>query len=112
MLRPGRFDCIIPVGGLDHAGRRTVFEYYLAGTNCGEVDVDGIVSMMPMFTPADMEFLFQKVTHAAFEKEYHRGTDYRIGTEDFVEALQDVKPTLTDEVLAEFHEDCEQYTRA
>jgi len=111
LLRPGRFDCIIPVGGLDHAGRRTVFEHYLAGTNYGEVDVDRIVSLMPMFTPADTEFLFQKVTHAAFEKEYHRGTDYRVGTEDFLEALQEVKPTLTDEVLAEFHEDCAQYTR-
>jgi len=111
LLRPGRFDCIIPVGGLDHDGRRTVFEHYLAKTNFGDVDVDGVVSLMPMFTPADMEFLFQKVTHTAFQKEYHQGTDYRITTGDFLEALHDVKPTLTEEVLAEFHEDCERYTR-
>jgi hypothetical protein len=30
MLRPGRFDCVIPVGGLDRKGRTTILEYYLS----------------------------------------------------------------------------------
>ncbi len=36
LLRPGRFDCIIPVGGLDEDGRRTVLEYYLSRLNTEE----------------------------------------------------------------------------
>jgi transitional endoplasmic reticulum ATPase len=28
LLRHGRFDCIIPVGDLDEAGRKTILEYY------------------------------------------------------------------------------------
>jgi transitional endoplasmic reticulum ATPase len=33
LLRLGRFDCIIPVGGLDAQGRRTIFEYYLSSVH-------------------------------------------------------------------------------
>jgi transitional endoplasmic reticulum ATPase len=111
LLRPGRFDCIIPVGGLDDTTRRTIFEYYLSKTNHGEVDVDGIVSSIPMFTPAEIEFLFQKVTQTAFEREYTKGEDYRVSTETFLEALPHIRPTLTDEVVEEFEEDCTKYTR-
>ena len=32
LLRPGRFDCIIPVGGMSADERKTILEYYLAQT--------------------------------------------------------------------------------
>jgi SpoVK/Ycf46/Vps4 family AAA+-type ATPase len=35
LLRPGRFDCIIPVGSLDDRSRQTIFEHYLSNTNRG-----------------------------------------------------------------------------
>jgi transitional endoplasmic reticulum ATPase len=111
LLRPGRFDCIIPVGGLDAQGRRTIFEHYLAKTNRGEVDVDRIVPMIPLFTPADIEYLFQRVTQDAFELEYVRGEDYRLTTETFLEMIPKVRPTLTPEIIQEFRQDCIDYTR-
>ena len=111
LLRPGRFDCIIPVGGLDDQGRRTIFEYYLSNTNRGETDVEKIISMIPLFTPADIEYLFQKVRQYAFEKEYAKGEDYRVTTETFVEIIPEVRPTLTNEIIEEFERDCDRYTR-
>ena len=57
LLRPGRFDCIIPVGGLDDQGHQTIFEYYLSSANHNNVDVSDIIFMMPFFTPADIEYL-------------------------------------------------------
>ncbi len=111
LLRPGRFDCIIPVGGLDDQGRRTIFEHYLSNTNRGDVDVDRIVSMIALFTPADIEYLFQKVRQFAFEREYVNGKDYRVTTETFLEIIPQVPPTLTDEIIEEFEEDCVRYTR-
>mgnify|MGYP000945609527 CR=1 FL=1 len=111
LLRPGRFDCIIPVGGMDHLGRKTIFEHYLSRTNYGDVDVDSIVSLMPLFTPADIEYLFQKVTQAAFEKELALGRDFRLTTDIFLETLPRVRPSLTEEVIREFQEDCAQFTR-
>jgi SpoVK/Ycf46/Vps4 family AAA+-type ATPase len=111
LLRPGRFDCIIPVGGLDDQGRRTIFEHYLSNTNRGNIDVDKIVSMIALFTPADIEYLFQKVRQLAFEREYVEGDDYRVTTETFVEMIRKVPPTLTDEIIEEFEQDYAHYTR-
>ena len=102
LLRPGRFDCVIPVGGLDDQGRRTIFEHYLPDTNQGDVDVDRIISIIPLFTPADIEYLFQKVRQNAFEREYAKGEDYRVTTETFLEMIPKVRPTLTDEIIEEF----------
>jgi transitional endoplasmic reticulum ATPase len=111
LLRPGRFDCIIPVGGLDNQGHRTIFEHYLASTNLGEVDLDRVVAMTPLFTPADIEYLFQKVRQHAFEQEYVRQQEYLVTTETFLEIIPQVRPSLTDEIIKEFEEDCERYTR-
>jgi len=111
LLRPGRFDCIIPVGGLDEQGRRTIVEYYLGQTNHGQVNIEAIVAAIPYFTPADIEFLFQKVTQTAFERELLQGADYQVTTETFLEIIPELKPTLTDDVIKEFEEDCANYTR-
>jgi SpoVK/Ycf46/Vps4 family AAA+-type ATPase len=111
LLRPGRFDCIIPVGGLDDEGRRTIFEHYLSTTNRGEVDTDKIISMIPWFTPADIEFLFQKVKQAAFERELDRGENYLVTTRTFEELIPEVRPTLTDQIVGEFEEDSREFTR-
>jgi transitional endoplasmic reticulum ATPase len=111
LLRPGRFDCIIPVGGLDGEGRLTVFEYYLSKTNHGEVDLDKILSAIPFFTPADIEYLFQKVSQHAFEREYVVGKDYRISTRTFLEIIPTIKPSLTEDIIAELEQDSLKYTR-
>jgi SpoVK/Ycf46/Vps4 family AAA+-type ATPase len=111
LLRPGRFDCVIPVGGLDDEGRRTVFEHYLSKTNRGEVDLDKILPAIPFFTPADIEYLFQKLTQHAFEREYLVGKDYKITTATFLEIIPTVRPTLTEDIINEFRQDCLDYTR-
>jgi transitional endoplasmic reticulum ATPase len=70
LLRPGRFDCIIPVGGLDEDGRRTILEHYLSKLHTQDIDLNLIVKMTSRFTPADIEYLFQQVAQFAFEQEY------------------------------------------
>jgi transitional endoplasmic reticulum ATPase len=111
LLRPGRFDCIIPVGGLDSEGRRTIFRHYLSKTNHGEVDPDKILPVIPFFTPADIEYLFQKVTQHAFEREYVVGKDYRISTRTFLEIIPTIRPTLTEDIINELEQDAQDYTR-
>jgi SpoVK/Ycf46/Vps4 family AAA+-type ATPase len=111
LLRPGRFDCIIPVGNLDEQSRRTIVEHYLSETNHGEVDVDRVVSMTCRFTPADIEYLFQKIKQEAFEREMANGADYLVTTDIFLELIPGISPTLNDEILREFEQDCEKFTR-
>lgn len=111
LLRPGRFDCVIPVGGLDDQGRRTIVEYYLTDTNHGEVDTDRLVEAIPLFTPADVEYLFQKVKQEAFEREYVKGEDFKVTTETILDLIPTVRPSLTEEIVHEFEADAVKFTR-
>jgi len=111
LLRPGRFDCIIPVGGLDEDGRRTILEQFLSKLNTGDVDVNLIVKMTSRFTPADIEYLFHQVAQYAFEQELASKQDYRVTTETFVEILPKIRPSLTEEIIEEFQKDSITYSR-
>lgn len=111
LLRPGRFDCIIPVGGLDEDGRRTILEHYLSRLNTEKIDLNFIIGMTSRFTPADIEYLFQQVAQFAFEQEYASKQDYRITTDAFVEILSKIRPSLTDELIEEFQRDSITYSR-
>jgi len=111
MLRPGRFDCIIPVGGLDREGRKTILEYYLAKLNTGNVDVERVVEMTSGFTPADIQYLFQQVAHFAFEQELASQEDYQVTAETFVHILPKVPASLSDDVLDEFTKDSVSFSR-
>jgi len=111
MLRPGRFDCIIPVGGLDKEGRTTILEYYLAKLNTGEVNVGQIVDMTSGFTPADIQYLFQQAAHFAFEQELASKQNYLVTAETFARILPKVPPSLSDAVIDEFKKDSVGFSR-
>jgi SpoVK/Ycf46/Vps4 family AAA+-type ATPase len=112
LLRPGRFDCIIPVGELDKSGRRTILEHYLSKLNTGEIDLDQIVEMTSGYTPADIEYLFYQVAQLAFEREYKNGQDYRVTIDTFLQIMPNLRPSLTNEMIEELHQDSITYSRA
>jgi SpoVK/Ycf46/Vps4 family AAA+-type ATPase len=111
LLRPGRFDCIIPVGALNEDERATILRHYLSRLNTGEVDVNRIIQMTNRFTPADMEYLFQQVAQFAFEQELETGKDYRVTTDTIFTIIPKIRPTLTEEVIMEFEKDSIAYSR-
>ena len=111
LLRPGRFDCIIPVGGLDEDGRRTILEHYLSKLHTQDIDLNLIVKMTSRFTPADIEYLFQQVAQFAFEQEYASRQDYRVTTDTFIQIITNLRPSLTDEIIEEFQKDSITYSR-
>ena len=111
MLRPGRFDCIIPVGGLDREGRETILDHYLSKLNTGQIDMERVVEMTSGFTPADIQYLFQQVAQSAFEQELASREDYRVTTETFIQIMPKVRPSLSDEIIEEFEKDSISYSR-
>jgi transitional endoplasmic reticulum ATPase len=111
LLRPGRFDCIIPVGALNEDERATILQYDLSKLNTGEVDLDRIIKMTNRFTPADLEYLFQQVAQYAFEQELTTKQDYRVTTDTIFEIIPKIRPTLTEEVIMEFEKDSIAYSR-
>jgi hypothetical protein len=111
LLRPGRFDCIIPVGFLDDDGRRTILQYHNARINVGDIDLDLIVKNTRHFTPADLEHLYQLIAQYVFDREYETGKDFAVTTECIMEKIGLVRPSLTDEVMPQFQEDVLTYSR-
>jgi SpoVK/Ycf46/Vps4 family AAA+-type ATPase len=111
LLRPGRFDCVIPVGALNEDERSTILQHYLSRLNTGEVDLDRIIKMTNRFTPADLEYLFQQVAQFAFEQELATRSDYRVTTDTIFEIIPKIRPTLTEEVIMEFEKDSIAYSR-
>src|SRR5512139_316068 len=112
LLRPGRFDCIIPVGDMDEAGRKTILEYYLSRLNTKGIDLDRIVGMTSRFTPADIEYLFQQVAQFAFEEEYASKHDYVVTTDTFLQIMPRIRPSLTEGMIEDFQKDSIAYARA
>jgi SpoVK/Ycf46/Vps4 family AAA+-type ATPase len=111
ILRPGRFDCIIPVGGLDDTGRKTILEYYLSKINAGNVDMDRIVEMTRGFTPADIQYLFQQIASFSFEMEVNSKNNYLVTTETFMNMEPKIVPSLSVDVLDEFEKDSAIFSR-
>ncbi|MEU6574821.1 GNAT family N-acetyltransferase [Streptomyces sp. NPDC046805] len=109
-LRPGRFDYLLPIGPPDATARAAIWQRYL-GPAAESVDVTRLVEASELFTPADIEFAARKGAQAAFEHEVvHRG-GRPASTEDFLVAIREIRPTLTDAMIRDFEEDMELYTR-
>jgi AAA+ superfamily predicted ATPase/GNAT superfamily N-acetyltransferase len=110
LLRPGRFDYVIPVGPPDATARAAIWARYL-GPNAESVDIDRLVAASEMFTPADIEFAARKGAQTAFEREIESRRGEPACTDDYLAAIADTRHTLTDEMVREFEEDIEQRTR-
>jgi len=111
LLRPGRFDAIIPVGGLSADERRTILENYLSRLNAGEIDIERIIKETSRFTAADIQYMFEQAAQFAFEQEIATNHDYRLSTEALLQILEKHRPSLTDEVIEEFEKDSVTYSR-
>jgi transitional endoplasmic reticulum ATPase len=112
LLRPGRFDCIIPVGGMKKDERRTVLQYYLSRVNAGEVDVEQINQQIARYTPADIQYLFERVAQLAFEQELANKQETFVTTETVMAIVKEITPTLTDEAIEAFEKDARTFSRS
>ncbi len=112
LLRPGRFDCIIPVGGLSPDERRTILEHYLSRLNTGKIDIDRIVEETTRCTPADIQYLFDQTAQFAFEQEIARKEDYKVDTATIIRIMSTIRPSLTPDIIEEFEKDSLAYARA
>jgi SpoVK/Ycf46/Vps4 family AAA+-type ATPase len=111
LLRPGRFDCIIPVGSLDDEGRKTILQHYNSKINARDINLDLIVSLTQNFTPADIGLLYQIIAQRSFEQEYEMKKDCVVTTEAIIAEISKFRPSLTHEMIEEFSQDVIKYSR-
>ena len=111
LLRPGRFDCIIPVGSPNADERRTILDFYLSRLNTGQIDRQRLVRDTARFTPADIQYLFEQVAQFAFEQEISKKEDFKVTTEGILQIMENMRPSLTDQIVEEFEKDSLEYAR-
>lgn len=113
-VRPGRFDYLIPVGPPDEKARTALWQRFAAKAGRSDVDIAALVARTGGFTPADIGHAARIAAQAAFEREVVSGTpDAQPGasTQDYLDALDSVRPTVTPDMLVAFAEDIEEFGR-
>jgi transitional endoplasmic reticulum ATPase len=110
-LRPGRFDYVLPVGPPDREAREAIWRRYVGEITDEPVDLDRLVEASELFTPADIEFAARKAAQRAFEREHFDQVRGRAGTEDFLTAIAETRPSLSTEVIESFQEDTRSFAR-
>ncbi len=111
-LRPGRFDYVLPVGPPDEAARAAMWRRYVQEITDLDVDFDALVEASERFTVADIEFAAGKAAQLAFESELFDAAESRATTDDFLAAIQQTRPTLTQETIETFEQDLKLFARS
>src|SRR6266566_2285750 len=100
-LRPGRFDYVLPVGPPDAEAREAIWKRYTEEITDQALDLRRLVAASELFTPADIEFAARKAAQMAFEREHFEGERHRATTAEFLAAIEQTKPTLSEEIVVD-----------
>ncbi|MFZ5852111.1 MAG: ATP-binding protein [Actinomycetota bacterium] len=111
LLRPGRFDYVIPIGPPDAAARAAIWQRYVDSMPHGGIELPAIVAASELFTPADIDFAARKAAQLVFERAVFGAGAPRAGTEDFLAAITATRRTLTPDMVAEFTADVDRHAR-
>jgi SpoVK/Ycf46/Vps4 family AAA+-type ATPase len=109
-LRHGRFDYVLPIGPPDETARAAMWQRHLDRTG-DTVDEAALVGASANFTPADIAHAARTVAQKTFECTVDTGERCYATTEDYLGILEVMRPTLTDEMVREFEEDIEAFSR-
>ena len=110
-MRHGRFDYLIPVGPPDEQARQAIWDRYLAAMPHAELDMEAIVAQSRLFTPADIEFAARRTAQLVFERVMFEHGEENTTTADVLRGIAETRPTLTQEIVAEFEQDIQDHAR-
>jgi transitional endoplasmic reticulum ATPase len=110
-LRHGRFDYIIPVGPPDEQARHAVWDRYLAVMPHADVDMAAVIDQSRLFTPADIEFAARRTAQLVFERVMFEDGEERTTTADILRGIAETRRTLTEQMVAQFEQDIQDYAR-
>ncbi|MGP8005685.1 MAG: GNAT family N-acetyltransferase [Acidimicrobiales bacterium] len=105
LLRPGRFDLIIPVGAPDEAERADLATELLSAGDPAEV-----ASRTAGFTPADFALVAQRSAQLAFDRALD-GSSPEVTPKDVLEAIGLTRPSVSPEAVEQFADEARQYSR-
>ncbi len=101
LLRPGRLDELVYVGTPDAKGREHILRIHTARMPlANDVDLTKIAEGTERFTGADLEDVVRRAGLSAIRKRGEEAQD--VCAEDFADALEDSRATVTPEMEAEY----------
>jgi len=105
LLRPGRFDLVIPVGAPDESERADLASEFLPAGDPKEV-----ATRTAGFTPADFALVAQRSAQRAFDRALAGGSQ-EIGADDILTAIDLTRPSVSREASLRFEEEALAYSR-
>jgi transitional endoplasmic reticulum ATPase len=103
-LRHGRFDYVLPIRPPDDQAREAMWTRHLEAAR-QEVAVADLVQATEGFTPADIEHAARTVAQRIFECTLDSGQRCNGTTDDYLEVISRIRPTLDETTVRAFAED-------
>jgi len=101
-IRPGRFDRLLYVPAPDVEARKAILEKHMHEVPSSGIDYDRLASMTQGFSGADLENLVGRAKIIAVKDSIGPRPDRPVGMNDFLSALEGVRPSLTPDLLANY----------
>lgn len=111
VVRPGRFDLVIPIGPPDPDARLALLTEMLGVIPGSAIDPEAMVEPTDGLTPADIESAIQRAAASAFRSVRHGDTAATITNSDLIEAIDSTVPTISEANRAAFVEESERFSR-
>lgn len=112
VLRPGRFDLVIPIGPPDDVARHALWTKFLSRLNSQEIKVNDLVKATEGFTPGDIELASQRAASIAFDRARNGVEPSHITSYDFVQSITRTNASITSQIAKQFAEESKRFGRA
>ena len=111
VLRPGRFDLVIPIGPPDLSARRSLWEAALANLDQRGADIEKLATKTDGYTPGDIELAAQRAAAVAFDRIREGAEPAYISPDDLDTAVARTKASVSSDIRERFAEEVERFAR-
>ncbi len=111
VLRPGRFDLVIPIGPPDLSARTALWNAALASLDQRCVDAHVLARSTDGYTPGDVELAAQRAAAAAFDRVREGSEPSHITANDLTVAIERTPASVTGDIRERFSGEVDRFAR-
>jgi len=112
VVRPGRFDLVVPIGPPDSESRRALLHQMLSAVAASDAEPDDLVDATDGLTPADIASAIQRAAATAFSEARTGNGQRRLTSDDVLAAVDGATATISPDARRTFEQEAAHYTRA
>ncbi len=111
VVRPGRFDLVVPVGPPDGEARLALLTSMLGAVPANTAAPSDLVERTEGLTPADIASAVQRAASAAFTAARNGDPQTRLTTDDLLAAIESTVPTISADDRSAFDAEVDRFSR-